>query len=245
MYIQDYFWFIIALFVCMIISGIASNKVKRAFNKYNSVRCIFGYTGYATVQRLLRSNGVNGIDIGRVGGFLSDHYHPAKSIINLSDATYDTSSVAAVAVAAHEVGHVMQNRDGYFFYKLRTSLVPVVNFGTRLAMPLVLVGLLLDFFAAASDSNTGFYIAMIGVILYGGAMLFALVTLPVELNASRRASQMLLAEGILTEDELPGAREVLSAASLTYLASLMTSIVYFLRFLLHVLTIFGRRNGRR
>ena len=112
-------------------------------------------------------------------------------------------------------------------------------------MPLVLVGLLLDWFSATADANTGFYIAMIGVILYGGSLLFALVTLPVELNASRRAQKMLLAEGILTQDEIPAAKEVLSAAALTYLASLLTSLVYFLRFLVRVLTMFGRRDNRR
>ena len=193
----------------------------------------------------MRKNGVHDIAIGSVRGFLTDHYHPTKAIVNLSESTYANNSVAAVAVAAHEMGHVMQKKDGYGLYKIRTALVPVVNFGTRLSMPLVLVGLLLDWFSATADANTGFYIAMVGVILYGGSLLFALVTLPVELNASHRAQKMLLAEGILTQDEIPAAKEVLSAAALTYLASLMTSLVYFLRFLVRVLTMFGRRDNRR
>ena len=245
MYLQDYFGFMIAIIACMIFSGIASGKVKTSFNKHNNTRCRSGYTGCDTVNQLMRANGVHDISIGSVRGFLTDHYHPTKAIVNLSESTYANDSVAAVAVAAHEMGHVMQKKEGYGLYRIRTALVPVVNFGTRLAMPLVLVGLLLDWFSATADANTGFYIAMIGVLLYGGSLLFALVTLPVELNASHRAQKMLLAEGILTQDEIPAAKEVLSAAALTYLASLLTSLVYFLRFLVRVLTMFGRRDNRR
>ena len=245
MYLQDYLWFMLAILACMIFSGIASGKVKTSFNKHYSTRCRSGLTGYDTVNRLMRKNGVHNIAIGSVRGFLTDHYHPTKAIVNLSESTYANNSVAAVAVAAHEMGHVMQKRDGYWLYKIRTALVPVVNFGTRLSMPLVLVGLLLDWFSATADANTGFYIAMVGVILYGGSLLFALVTLPVELNASHRAQKKLLTEGIHTQDEIPAAKEVLSAAALTYLASLMTSLVYFLRFLVRVLTMFGRRDNRR
>ena len=245
LYLEDYIGFLIAIVICMIFSAVASNKVKTAFGKYNGVRCRSGYTGYMAVTRLMRSNGVEDIRIGKVNGFLTDHYHPAKSVVNLSDSTYSSDSVAAVAVAAHEMGHVMQNKDGYTFYRIRTAIVPIVNFGTHLAMPLVLVGLVIDILSLSTDSELGFYIAMLGVILYGGALFFALVTLPVELNASKRASEMLVSEGILGSDELPMAKEVLSAAALTYLASLMTSLVYFIRFLLRVLAIFGRRGRRR
>lgn len=245
MYWQDYFGFMIAILCCMIFSGIASGKVKSSFNKHNQTRCRSGLTGYDTVSRLMRANGVRDISIGSVRGFLTDHYHPARSVVNLSESTYGNNSVAAVAVAAHEMGHVMQRQEGYGLYKLRTALVPVVNFGSRLAMPMVLVGLLLDWFSAVADDNTGFYIAMIGVVLYGGSLFFALVTLPVELNASKRAGKMLVAEGIISQDQLPAAKEVLSAAALTYLASFLTSLVYFLRFLVRVLTMFGRRDNRR
>lgn len=140
----------------------------------------------------------------------------------------------------------MQNKNGYLFYKIRTAIVPVVNFGSRLAMPMVLIGLLIEMSSmAARNSDLGFYIAMFGVVLYGLSFLFTLVTLPVELNASRRAKKMLIEERILAEDEIPGATAVLSAAALTYLASMLTSLVYFLRFLVRVLTMFGRRNDRR
>lgn len=245
LYLEDYIGFLIAIVICMIFSAVASNKVKTTFDKYNRVRCHSGYTGYRAVSRLMTSNGVGDIRIGKVNGFLTDHYHPAKSVVNLSDSTYSSDSVAAVAVAAHEMGHVMQNKDGYTFYRIRTAIVPIVNFGTHLAMPLVLLGVVVDILSLSTDSELGFYIAMLGVILYGGALFFALVTLPVELNASKRASEMLVSEGILGSDELPMAKEVLSAAALTYLASLMTSLVYFIRFLLRVLAIFGRRGRRR
>ncbi len=244
MYLQDYLWFLGAIILCGIFSAIASAKVHKAYGKYGQIRNRSGMTGYDTVSLLMRANHVQDIAIGRVGGKLSDHYHPAKKIVNLSDDVYASSSVAAVAVAAHEMGHVMQKKQGYFFYNIRTALVPVVNFGSYLAMPLVLIGLLLELSMQTANEDLGFYIAMVGVILYGGSLLFTLITLPVELDASRRAKKMLVEEGILREDELPGAGEVLSAAALTYLASLLTSLVYFLRFLLYVLALFGRRSNR-
>lgn len=245
MYIEDYLWFLGAIVVCMIFSLIASGKVRRAFNKYSAVANRSHMTGYDTAIKLLHSGEVGGISVGRISGQLSDHYHPKKQIVNLSEATYGNDSVASVAVAAHEIGHVMQNKDGYLFYRIRTAIVPVVNFGSRLSMPLVLIGMIIDWTSYATESSVGFYVAMVGVILYGFSFLFALVTLPVELNASKRAKQMLLSEGILASDEIKGAEEVLSAAALTYLASLLTSLVYFLRFLLYVLTIFGKRDNRR
>ena len=242
MYLQDYFGFMIALVLCMAFSAIASSRVNSTFKKYDKVRTRTGITGYEAVRRLMMANGVHGISIGRVSGNLSDHYHPKKAIVNLSDYTYNSASVAAVAVAAHEMGHVMQKQEGYGFYQLRTALVPLVNIGSFLAWPLVLVGILLDSLVMVANPDLGFQVAMIGVILYGGSFVFALVTLPVELNASRRARQMLLEQRMITEEELPGVKKVLSAAAMTYLASLVTSAVYFLRFLLYVLSIFGRRR---
>jgi len=200
-------------------------------------------TGYDTAVRLLRSNGVRDISVGRVKGSLSDHYHPTKKIVNLSESTYGNDSIAAVAVAAHEIGHVMQKKRKYIPYVLRTALVPVVNIGTYLALPLVLVGLILDVFVTQTqNTDVGYWLAMAGVILYGGSTVFMLVTLPVELNASRRAKKMLIAEGILTDEELPYAEKMLSAAAMTYVASLLTSLVYFLRFAVWVFLLFGRRN---
>lgn len=237
--------YLIAMLLCMVISAIASSKVKRAYAKYDKVRCRSGMTGYETAVKLLRNNRASDISVGKVGGTLSDHYNPGRSIVNLSESTYGSSSVAAVAVAAHEIGHVMQKKDGYVPYRVRTAIVPVVNFGSRLAMPLVLVGLLLDTgVRVAGENGLGFTLAMIGVALYGLSFVFALVTLPVEYNASARAKAMLLEQGVISQEELPGAKAVLSAAAMTYVASLLVSIISFLRFLLYVLSVFGRRNRR-
>jgi len=245
MWFSDYLWFLGAILVCMIFAGVASAKVNRAFSKYDKVANRSAMTGYDTAIRLMRANGVNDISVGRVNGKLTDHYHPKKKIVNLSESTYGSASVASVAVSAHEIGHVIQKKKGYLFYGLRTALVPVVNIGSFLAMPLVLIGFFMDLMATTADANTGFYVALVGVALYGGSFIFALITLPVELNASKRAKKMLLAEGILTENEMQGAEEVLSAAALTYLASMLTSLVYFLRFFVYVLALFGRRGSRR
>ncbi len=241
-------YYIISMFavlICAILGGWASSKVHRAYRKYGNMATRSHMTGYDTARRLLNANGVREIEIGRVSGTLTDHYHPRKEIVNLSESVYGDNSIASVAVAAHEIGHVMQKKTGYLPYKLRTVLVPITNFGSRLAMPLVLVGLLLDLFVGATqNSDFGFYLAMVGVALYGLSTVFTLVTLPVELNASRRAKKMLLAEGVLTKEELPYADKMLDAAAMTYVASLLSSLIYFLRFLLWVLVMFGGRRRR-
>lgn len=232
-----------AMLLCGLIAGVANAKVHSAYNKYGAMETRSRMTGYDTAQRLLRRGGATDISVGRVRGHLSDHYNPTRKEVNLSDSVYGNDSVAAVAVAAHEVGHVMQKKSGYFPYKLRTALVKVTNIGSALAVPLVLVGLILDvFITATKNSDVGFYVALAGVVLYGLSLLFALVTLPVEYNASRRAKKMLVAEGILTQEELPYADKMLSAAAQTYVASLLTSLIYFLRFLLWVIMLFGRNR---
>lgn len=235
--------FMAALVVCMLISVFASIKVKRTYSKYDKVRNRLGITGHEAARRLLMMNSVTGISIGKVQGSLSDHYHPTKGVVNLSETTHDSTSVAAVAVAAHEIGHVMQKKSGAWFYQLRTALVPVTNLGTKLAFPLVLIGLLLDqLVQSLQGTDVGFYLALVGVGLYGLSFLFTLVTLPVELDASRRAGKMLVQAGILSAEEVPGAKKVLSAAAMTYVASMLTSLVYFLRFLFMVLSMFGKRD---
>lgn len=242
---MGYLGFYAALAVCMLISLYASNKVKTTYAKYDKVRNRLGMTGYDAAVRLMRANDIQGISIGRVSGSLSDHYDPTRGVVSLSESTYGSASVAAVAVAAHEMGHVMQKKQGYLFYRVRTAIVPAVNIGSRLALPLVLVGLLLEVYVAtAQNTGLGYNLAMLGVVLYGLSFLFTLVTLPVELNASARAKTMLMEAGILSQDELPGAGKVLSAAAMTYLASMLTSLVYFLRFLFWVLSMFGRRSRR-
>lgn len=241
-----YTYYIISLtfmFVCALISGAASAKLHKTYSKYNGYFTRSHMTGRDTAARLLSANHIHDISIGKVPGALSDHYHPAKKVINLSESVYGCDSIAAVAVAAHEVGHAVQKKKGYVPYKIRNGLVAVTNIGSRLAMPLVLLGLILDLFVAGTqNSDVGFYLAMAGVALYGLSTVFMLVTLPVEFDASRRAKKMLVAEGILEEDELPAASKMLSAAAMTYVASLLTSLIYFLRFALWVIMLFGNRR---
>ena len=240
-----YLIFMLLLLVCGAFAVNASNKVKKTFNALNDMPARSRMTGYDTAVKLLRAGGVNNIAVGRVKGFLTDHFHPAKKQVNLSESVYGNDSIASIAVAAHEVGHVMQKQEGYLPYKLRSALVGITNFGSRLALPLVLLGLILDVFVyATARSNLGYYLALTGVALYGLSTVFAFVTLPVERNASRRARKMLLAEGILTEEELPYAERMLESAGMTYVASLLTSLVYFLRFAVWVLILFGGRSRR-
>ena len=245
MFIEYYWIFLLAMIFCSILGISASAKVRSAYNAYGSMPTRSHMTGYDTAKRLLRANGVTDISVGRVRGSLTDHYHPTKKIVNLSESVYGDDSIASVAVAAHEIGHVIQKKKGYAFYKLRTILVPVTNIGTMLALPLVIVGLLMDMYVGANqNSATGFYVAIVGVALYGLSTLFALVTLPVEYNASRRAKKMLVEEGILTEEELPYADKMLDAAANTYVASLLTNLILFLRFAVWVLILFGNRRRR-
>ena len=242
---EYYFVFLVLILLCALFAGWASAKVRSTYSAYRDIGTASRMTGYDTAVRLLRANGVNDISVGRVRGFLSDHYHPTKNQVNLSESTYGNDSVAAVAVAAHEVGHAVQNERGYFPYKIRQFLVPITNIGSRLALPLVLLGLILDVFVQLTAyRNLGYYLALSGVALYGLATLFALVTLPVEFNASKRAKRMLLKEGIVTSEELPFVEKTLSAAAMTYVASLLTSLVYFLRFAVWVLVLFGGRRRR-
>lgn len=234
---------IVAILLCGALGAWASAKVSRAYRAYSGMSTSSRMTGYDTARRLLSANGIRDISIGRVKGHLTDHYHPKKKIVNLSEGVYGSDSLAAVAVAAHEVGHVVQKKKGYLFYKIRTALVPITNFGSRLAVPLVLVGLILDIAVGFSQEvTTGYILAMVGVALYGLSTLFSLITLPVELNASKRAKKMLVAQGIVTDEELPYADQMLDAAAMTYVASLLTSLIYFLRFFVWVLILFGGRR---
>ena len=238
-----YLLFLLLLVPCLILSAVASAKVRSTYSKYDKIPCKSRMTGRDTAVRLMRSRGVNDIQVGKVKGTLTDHFDPTKSVVNLSQSTYGSASVGACAVAAHEIGHVMQKKQGYFPYKLRKILVPLTNIGSRLAMPVIIVGILLDVFLfAAQDSNWGQYIMYIGIGLYGLSTLFALVTLPVELNASRRARFMMLEDGVLAEDEIKGAQKVLRAAALTYVASLLMSLVYFLRLIIMLFALMGRRK---
>ncbi len=240
---MSYLFFLLLLIPCLIFSAWASAKVNSAYSKYDKVANLSRMTGYDTATYLLRNRGVSDIAVGRVRGKLTDHYDPTKGVVNLSQSTYGSASVGAVAVAAHEIGHVMQKKQGYFPYKLRKVLVPITNIGSRLAMPVIILGILLDLLLLADQGlSYGQWIMYAGIGLYGLSTLFALVTLPVEYNASRRARQMLADDGILAPEEIKGARKVLNAAALTYVASLLMSLVYFLRLIVMLFILMGGRR---
>ena len=239
-----YYWItFILLILCVGIAGSVSAKVRSTFHAQQKMGTRSRLTGYDTAVRLLRANKIYDISIGRVRGELTDHYHPTKKQVNLSETVYGNDSIAAVAVAAHEIGHVMQKKKGYLPYKIRSLLVPITNIGSRLALPLVLIGLILEVAVGINQgTDIGYTFALVGVGLYGLSTVFALATLPVEYDASRRAKKMLIQQGVLTEEELPYAEKMLSAAAKTYLASLLVSVVAFLRFAVWVLMMFGGRR---
>ena len=207
----------------------AQFKVQSTFNRYSQVYSSSRMTGAQVARAILDRNGLQDVRIEHVSGKLSDHYDPRTNVVRLSDSVYNSSSIAAIGVAAHETGHALQYAQGYSPIKLRSALIPITNIGSQLAIPLVLVGFLLEMLG----------LVYVGLILYSTMALFQLVTLPVEFNASSRALQILDTEGILYSDELGGAKKVLSAAAMTYVAALIVSLAQLLR----LIAIFGRRRN--
>jgi hypothetical protein len=237
-----YLLFLLILIPFLAFSGWASARVGSTYSAFDKIANRSCMTGYDTATRLMHNRGVYDIAVNRVDGKLTDHYNPSKKVVNLSMSTFGSASVASVAVAAHEVGHVMQKQEGYVPYKIRNVLVPLTNIGSRLALPLILIGILLDAFWYAAPMPVGEWIVYAGIALYGLSTLFMLVTLPVEFNASKRAKKMLVEDGVLAPEEVAGASKVLSAAALTYVAALCVSLVYFLRFMLIALSFLRKRN---
>ena len=215
----------------LVLSLVASARVNMVFNKYSRVISRSGMTGAMAAERILHSQGIYDVRIERVSGKLSDHYDPRNKVLRLSDSTYNDTSVAAIGVAAHECGHAVQHAKGYAPLAIRSALVPLANIGSNLGYLLVIIGL---FFTA----NTGTILITIGLIAFSCAVLFQIVTLPVEFNASRRALAMLESQGILGSQEIKGSRSVLSAAAMTYVAAAATSILQLLRLII----IAGGRN---
>jgi len=219
----------ILVIIGVILSLVASSRVRSTYAKYSHVRSISGLTGAETAERILHRNGIFDVQIERVEGHLTDHYDPRKKILRLSDSVYGKSSIAAIGVAAHECGHAIQHQKAYAPLKIRSSLVPIVNFGSAISWPLILVGLLF------TGSQT---LIDIGIILFSTAVLFQLVTLPVEFNASKRAVQNLGDIGILYGNEINQSKKVLNAAALTYVAAAAATILQLLRLIL----LFGGRR---
>lgn len=230
-YYYDWTYFIIML-PALLLTLWAQIRVKSAFSQFSQVNSRRGMTGRDAAEAVLRMYQVAGVQVEPVSGRLTDHYDPRSNRIRLSDGVFGSTSVAAIGVAAHEAGHAVQHAEGYGPIRLRTAMVPVVQFSSRLAMPLILIGLLLPVEYSI--------VTTIGILVYAAATLFELVTLPVEFNASARALKSLGETGILDEEELKGAKKVLQAAAMTYLASAFTALLSLLRLIL----IFGRRNNR-
>lgn len=228
-----YDWTIILLIPAMIFSLWASASVNSTFKKYAQQRPLCGMTGAQAARRVLDANGLQHIRIEHIPGELTDHYDPKANVIRLSDAVYDNASTAAIGVAAHEAGHAIQHAVGYAPIRLRTAIVPVTNIGSKLSMPLIIIGLVL---AAAGNTGAdiGITLAFLGVICFSMCVLFQLVTLPTEFNASRRALAAIQDCGLLSYEELAGSRKVLRAAAMTYVAALATAIMQLLRLIIIV-----------
>ena len=219
----------ILVLIGALISMVASINVNSTYRRFSTVMSMRGVRAEEAAQRILHDAGIYDVRIERIRGELTDHYSPSEKVLRLSDAVYGSTSVAAIGVAAHECGHAIQHKVGYAPLGLRSLAVPVANFGSKLSWPLILIGLLIG--------STP--LAQIGVILFLAVVLFQLITLPVEFNASHRALQILKQDSMLSMDELSGARKVLTAAALTYVAALFSTILQLLRLVLIV------NGGRR
>lgn len=224
-----YDWTMILVIPGLLLGMWAQHKVQSAFKKYERMAAHGGVNARAIARRLLDHSGCENVSIEPTRGSLTDHYDPQSNILRLSDSVYGSSSVAAIGVAAHECGHAMQQREGYSPLKLRSALVPVVNIGSNLYFPIFMLGLVFSWEPLVN----------VGILCFGLTLLFALVTLPVEFNASSRAIRALNDGGYLSEEELSGAKAVLDAAALTYVASSISSLLQLVRLL-----IIARRNDR-
>lgn len=220
--------YIVLVLPCVLFALWAQSRVNSTFSRYSKVHNLRGLTGAQAAEAVLRANGVTNVGIEYVSGKLTDHYDPRTNVIRLSSSVYSSTSVASVGVAAHEAGHAVQYAVGYSPIKLRAAIIPLTQAGATAAFPLILLGLVLNFGA----------LIYVGIASFALSTVFQLVTLPVELDASRRALQTIQQNGLLTADEYPMAKKTLNAAALTYVAALAVSLAQLLR----LLVIFGGRN---
>lgn len=225
--------YLVLVLPCVLLSLWASSNVNSTFKKYSQQYSTRRLTGAEAARRVLSANGVHGVRIDRVSGNLTDHFDPKTNVIRLSDSVYDSTSTAAIGVAAHEAGHAVQYAQDYAPIKLRAAIIPLTNFGSKLAMPLILIGLLLSFAEGFS-----FFFVYLGIACFGLSLVFQLVTLPVEFNASRRAMAAIEEGELLTIEEQKGAKKTLKAAALTYVAATATALAQLLRLIL----LFGNRR---
>lgn len=232
-------YYLLLVLPTMLFSLWASARVNGTFKRYSQMRNARGMTGADAARAVLAANGVTGVRIERISGNLTDHYDPRDNVIRLSDGVYDAATPAAVGVAAHEAGHAVQYATNYAPIKIRAAIVNVTNIGSKLSIPLIVIGLLLmSIRSLAAYSDFFYYVALFGVLCFGLCVVFQLVTLPTEYNASSRAKQAIERCNLLTLDEQAGVKKVLSAAALTYVAALTVAIANFLRLLMIV----GRRR---
>lgn len=235
-YYYGFDWtYLVLVLPCILISLWASSNVNSTFKKYSRQFSYRRLTGAQAAQRVLQANGVYGVRIERVSGNLTDHYDPKTNVIRLSDSVFDSTSTAAIGVACHEAGHAIQYAQDYAPIKIRAAIIPLTNFGSKIAMPLILAGILLTALGSFSDT-----LVYMGIAAFGLSLLFQLITLPVEFNASRRALEAIRQSGILTDEEQKGARKTLTAAALTYVAATAVALAQLLRLVL----IFGNRRRR-
>ena len=227
-YVDRYYWILIipTLFFALW----AQSRVSSTFNKYSKVMSRGGYTAAEVCRKILDSNGLYHVRVEHIAGNLTDHFDPTSNVVRLSDTVYNSRSVASIGVAAHEVGHAIQYAVGYIPIRVRAAVIPITNFGSRLSVPLILLGFLFQWQPMID----------LGIVLFSLMTLFQLITLPVELNASNRALRTLESDNILYGEEVSQARSVLIAAALTYVAALLTSAAQLLRLIL----LYGRRNDR-
>lgn len=233
-YYYGFDWtYLVLVLPCILLSLWASSNVNSTFKKYSKQYSSRRLTGAEAAQRVLMANGVRGVRIERVSGNLTDHYDPRTNVIRLSDSVYSNTSTAAIGVACHEAGHAVQYAENYAPIRLRAAIIPLTNFGSKIAMPLILAGILMTFLGSFSDT-----LVYLGIAAFGLSLVFQIVTLPVEFNASRRAMQAIEASNLLTESEQKGARKTLTAAALTYVAATAVALAQLLR----LLVLFGGRR---
>ncbi len=236
MFYIDYTYIILVL-PAVLFAMVASMMVNSTFNRYSKQHTRCGLTGYGAARAVLDANGLHHVQIECISGNLTDHYDPRTNVIRLSQAVYHSTSSAAVGVAAHEAGHAIQHAEAYLPIKIRSAIIPITNFASRLAMPLILAGILLTVFG-----EVFFYVAVAGVVCFSLSAVFQLVTLPTEFNASRRALHAIKNETRLSPSEVAGAKKVLTAAAMTYVAALAVSLAQLLRLVLLVARVSGGRR---
>lgn len=227
--------YLVLVLPCILLSLWASSSVKSTFRRYSTQYSTRRITGADAAAKVLRNNGVQNVRIERISGNLTDHFDPKTNVIRLSDSVYDSTSTAAIGAACHEAGHAVQYATHYAPIKLRAAIIPVTNFGSKLAMPLILIGILLSF-----AGNLSYTLVYLGIACFSLSLIFQLITLPVEFNASRRAIRAIEDAGILSAQELVGARKTLKAAAMTYVAATAVSLAQLLR----LIVLFGGRRRR-